>query len=129
MIELEEPAWRARAAAHQVIAHLHGRPRTLGGGFHHVQALALLARADRDPARLDEALSVFRERSQLNFDQLWFDGEDMALAQAALAAEVLGREDAPALLREAAALGSGEAARRPVSCRSSQLSCARRCTS
>lgn len=112
-VAVDQGDWpAARAAAHQVIAHLHGRPRTLGGGFHHAQALALLARADRDPARLDEALSVFRERPRLNFDQLWFDGEDMALAQAALAAEVLGREDAPALLREAAALGSGEAVRR-----------------
>jgi tetratricopeptide (TPR) repeat protein len=102
----------ARAAAHQVSAQLKGRPRTLGGGFYHAQALALLAWADADPRLLDEALAFFRDRPRLNFDALWFDGRDTVLTQLGRAAGALGRRaQAHELIQEAAALGSYEAAR------------------
>ena len=109
---LDQGDWpAARAALEQVISHLGGRPRTLGGGFFETQALAGLARADRDAARLDEALAFYRTRPRLNFDHIWFDGEEATLVQLALAAAALGRAEARGLLEEARALGSYEAAR------------------
>jgi TolB-like protein len=102
----------ARAAAHQVLAQLAGRPRTLGGGLYHTQALTLAAWADADPRALDEALAFYRDRPRLNFDALWFDGRDTVLTQLGRAARALGREiPARDLLQQAARLGSYEATR------------------
>ena len=101
----------ARAALHQVMAHLAGRSHTLGGGLFQTQALAGLARADRDAARFDEACAFYRERAHLNFDALWFDGEEAAVLQLARAAAALGRHaEASGLLAQARAMHSWEAA-------------------
>ena len=109
---MDQGDWAAaRAALEQVIAHLRGRPRTLGGGFFLTQALAGLARANADAARLDESLTFYRTRPRLNFDHVWFDGEETTLVQLAHAAAALGRDEAHGLLEEARALGSYEAAR------------------
>ena len=50
----------AGAAFAQAVAHLRGRPRSLGGGHLLVQALAGLARAGSGDAPYDEALALFR---------------------------------------------------------------------
>src|SRR4029453_3273319 len=64
-----------RAAAHaaftQLVAHIKGRERTLGGGFLMVQALAGLARAGDGPAPLAEARRLYEERDRFNFSILW----------------------------------------------------------
>ena len=61
----------AHAAFTQVIAHIKGRERTLGGGHLLVQALAGLARAGDGPQALAEARHLFEHRERFNFSTLW----------------------------------------------------------
>jgi len=86
----------ARAAFQQAAAHLRGRPHGLGEGHLLVQALAGLARLEGSedaPARLDEALSLFRERRTHNFDWLWLCTDDDSRRDLALAARACGRNE------------------------------------
>ena len=89
----------ARAAFQQAAAHLKGRPHGLGEGHLLVQALAGLARVGQlespsdAPARLDEALALFRERRTHNFDWLWLCNDEDSLRDLALAARACGREE------------------------------------
>ena len=61
----------AHAAFTQVVAHIRGRERTLGGGFLMVQALAGLARAGDGSAPLAEARRLYEQRDRFNFSILW----------------------------------------------------------
>jgi tetratricopeptide (TPR) repeat protein len=101
----------ARAAFGQAVAHLRGRPRTLGGGYLLVQALAGLTRAGAGQSHLDEALDRFRKREGANFSWLWMCSEDISLLELSRAALAIGRErEAEELHRAALEAGSREAA-------------------
>ena len=99
----------AAAALRQVVTHLNGRPRTLGGGFLMVQALAGIARADHDPRRLDEAHELFRRRDRFNFAILWTCGDEATLVDLGRSAVALGRTEGATLLDRARSLASYEA--------------------
>jgi serine/threonine protein kinase/tetratricopeptide (TPR) repeat protein len=102
----------ASAALHQLVAHISGRERTLGGGYLVVQALAGLAVADNNPDRLKEARRLFDSRDRFNFSLLWGCTADAALMELARAALALGDPDGTALLARARDAGSYEARRR-----------------
>ena len=91
----------AAAALHQVMAHLHGRPRTLGGGFLMVQALAGLVRAGGNPGQFEQALRLFRERDRFSFAILWTCSDEATLVELGRAAIARGRPDAVALHEQA----------------------------
>jgi len=101
----------ARAALWQVLGHVRGRDRMLGGGHLVVQALAGLARAGDGPATYEEATRLWETRRGFDFS-LGFACDDAttitALAHAAIA---LGLQVGPALLEQACAAGSPEACR------------------
>ena len=75
----------AHAAFTQLVAHIKGRERTLGGGFLMIQALAGLARAGAGPASLAEAWRLYEQRDRFNFSILWTcdDGTTLRDLQAA----------------------------------------------
>ena len=99
----------AVAALHQVVAHLGGRPRTLGGGFLMVQALAGLARAGEDAQRYEDAVRMFTCRDRFSFSILWTCDEATTLVELGRAAIGLGRPDGPRLLAQARQAASLEA--------------------
>ena len=99
----------ASAALRQVIAHLRGRPRTLGGGFLMTQALAGLARAGEGPHYFDEAVHLFEERGPLSFAILWTCSEETTLVELGRAAFALGRHDGTPMLERARDAESFEA--------------------
>lgn len=85
-------AQAAEAAFHQLVLHLQGRARTLGGGFLLCQALAGLARATSNAAPFDEAMQRFARRDAYDWSWLWMAEEFIALHDMAAAARVLGRD-------------------------------------
>jgi serine/threonine protein kinase/tetratricopeptide (TPR) repeat protein len=100
----------ARAAFGQAIGHVHGRRRTLAGGWLVTQALAGLAAADDEQFTLDEAMRLYEQRDRFDFSWLWFCSEDVTLMDLARAAWKIGRKDDASRLREqAASKGSLEA--------------------
>ena len=100
----------AGAAFAQAVAHLRGRPRSLGGGHLLVQALAGLSRAGSGEAAFDEALALFRTRSGHDFSFMWVCTDGVSLLELSRAAAALGKEsEAANFLEEARAAGSREA--------------------
>ena len=91
----------ARASFTQALAHLHGRPRGLGGGQLIVQALAGLARATNQRGFFDEAQELFRSRSGYDFSALWTCTDALSRVELARTAAAFGQPDALALLTEA----------------------------
>ncbi|HYJ32645.1 MAG TPA: tetratricopeptide repeat protein, partial [Candidatus Binatia bacterium] len=83
----------ARAAFGQLIAHVKGRPRALGGGHLMVQGLAGLARATRSAADLDRAIALASGRKGYDFSWSWSCSEGQTLAELAEACRVLGRDE------------------------------------
>jgi TolB-like protein/tetratricopeptide (TPR) repeat protein len=104
--QADRPA--ARAAFTQAVSHLTGRPRTLGGGFLMVQALAGLAITD-SPGHLDEADGLFERRDRYNFAMAWGAAPEFALVDLARAAMALGRPGVTERLEQARATGNLEA--------------------
>jgi len=101
----------ADAAFSQAALHLEGRPRTLGGGYLMVQALAGLARTRREDAKFLEALELIDNRKRLNFSYFWTCGDGPTQLDLARAAAAVGRTgDAAMLLERAVLSGSAEAA-------------------
>jgi tetratricopeptide (TPR) repeat protein len=100
----------ARAAFTQTLAHLRGRPRTLGGGYLAVQALAGLARAGEGQAPLIEARQLFERRDRFNFSLLWTCDDATTLVELARAARLFSEPYIDLLLR-ARDRGSYEARR------------------
>ena len=101
----------ARAALHQLLAHVAGRERTLGGGHLVVQAMAGLARAGEGAAWLDDALQLFEKRDRYNFSLMWGADDGTTLYELGRAAAALNRPEAEGLLRRACAAGSPDARR------------------
>lgn len=99
----------ARAALHQVLAHIRGRERTLGGGFLVVQAMAGLARAGEGEQWLEDARRLFAARDRFNFSLLWTCSDDVTLVELARAALAAHSPDAPDILKRARDAGSFEA--------------------
>lgn len=98
----------AHAALTQVLAHIRGRERTLGGGFLVVQALAGLSRCGSGEASLDQAMRLLQDRDRFNFSLLWTCNEETTLVELARAAAAVGRP-ADAMLARARDAGSYEA--------------------
>jgi serine/threonine protein kinase len=98
----------AHAALIQVLAHVRGRERTLGGGFLAVQALAGLARAGDGAPSLAEAVRLFRDRDRFNFSLLWTCNDETTLVELARSARALGLPD-DGMLERARDAGSYEA--------------------
>ncbi|HWZ84863.1 MAG TPA: protein kinase, partial [Thermoanaerobaculia bacterium] len=106
----QEDGPAAAAAFAQAIAHLRGRPRSLGGGHLLVQALAGLARASADATPLEEALALFRTRTGHDFSFMWACTDDVTLLELSRAAAAVGSgSEAARLLEAALAAGSREA--------------------
>jgi len=80
----------AGVAFHQAVAHLRGRPRTLGGGYLLVQALSGLARAG-EGAAFEEAIGLWNSRAGHDFSFMWSCTPDVTLAELSRAARGLGR--------------------------------------
>jgi eukaryotic-like serine/threonine-protein kinase len=100
----------ARAALHQVLAHVHGRERTLGGGFLLTQAMAGLARAGEGVEWFEKARQLFDRRDRFNFSVLWGCSDETTLVELGRAAlAVAHHEDGVALLARARDAGSFEA--------------------
>ena len=100
----------ARAAYGQAIAHVHGRQRTLAGGWLVTEALAGLAVAGEGPFKFDEAIQLYEQRDRFDFSWLWFCADDVTLLDLARAAWALGRKDEARRFRQkAASKGSLEA--------------------
>jgi tetratricopeptide (TPR) repeat protein len=99
----------ARAALHQVLAHVQGRERALGGGHLVVQALAGLARAGESVARFNEAHQLFAARDRFNFSAGSTTDDATTLTALAQAARALGLPIASDLLIRARDAGSYEA--------------------
>ena len=104
-------AGAAGAALHQVLAHLAGRERTLGGGFLAAQAMAGLARAGEGVRWLDDARRLFARRERFNFAVAFICSDESTLIELARAALQVGSPDAPELLERACEAGSFEARR------------------
>ncbi|MEO6238462.1 MAG: protein kinase [Vicinamibacterales bacterium] len=98
----------AHAALTQVLAHLRGRERTLGGGFLAIQALAGLARSGDGESSLSEALRLFFDRDRFNFSLLWTCNDETTLVELARAASFLGLPD-KGMMQRARDAGSYEA--------------------
>ena len=79
----------AHAACTQAVAHLQGRPRTLGGGWLMIRALAGLARSGGGEEPYGEATALFERRDRYNFSWLPLLSQDAAL----LAAQARGEVD------------------------------------
>jgi len=100
----------AGAAFAQAIAHLRGRPRSLGGGHLLVQALAGISRTGSGEALFEEALALFRSRSGHDFSFIWVCTDGVTLLELSCAAAALGRvSEADAFLEQARAAGSPQA--------------------
>jgi serine/threonine protein kinase/Flp pilus assembly protein TadD len=89
----------AHAASTQVLAHIRGRERTLGGGFLVVQALAALARAGEGQESLAHAMRLFEERDRFNFSLLWTCNDETTLVDLARASAALGLPGVEMLVR------------------------------
>ena len=99
----------ADAAFAQAVAHLRGRPRSLGGGHLLVQALAGLSRAGSGDAPFEEARALFGTRSGHDFSFMWACTDGVTLLELARAAAAVGRSSESAgLLERARAAGSAE---------------------
>jgi serine/threonine-protein kinase len=83
----------ARAAFGQLIAHVKGRPRALGGGHLMAQGLAGLARATRSGADLDRAIALAVDRQGYDFSWSWSCSEGQTFSELAEACRALGRAD------------------------------------
>jgi hypothetical protein len=102
----------AQAAYGQAVAHVHGRPRTLGGGWLLVQALAGLARAGDGESSYNEARRLHRERNRFDFSWFPMCTNDVTSLDLSRAASAIGREQESCILRQRAAeMGSIEAQR------------------
>jgi serine/threonine-protein kinase len=88
----------AAAAIAQAIAHLKGRPRTLGGRYLLARALAGLARAGDGDAALERGVAAL-EGEAYDASWLWCATRGHALEALAAAADALGRPDRAASLR------------------------------
>ncbi len=99
----------ARAALTQVLAHVRGRDRMLGGGHLAVQALAGLARAGDGAPSWHEAHTLFAARPRFNFSVMGGCDDATSLHALAQAAMVLGLPEAQGLLARAAEAGAYEA--------------------
>jgi hypothetical protein len=99
----------ARAALHQLLGHINGRERTLGGGFLVVQAMAGLARAGEGREWLIKARRLYEERTRLNFSDLWTCADETTLVELGRAALATGDADGVQLLVRARDAGSYEA--------------------
>jgi tetratricopeptide (TPR) repeat protein len=92
----------ASAAFQQAIRHIKGRPRTLAGGTLLVQALAGLARINRDAAAYDEACTRDARRDELDFSWLCMCDDTVTGVDLAVAARALERQpDADRFLERA----------------------------
>ena len=98
----------AHAALTQVLLHLNGRERTLGGGFLAVQALAGLARCGDGEESLVKAMRLFRDRDHYNFSLLWTCNDETTLVELARAAIAFGLPE-QGMLARAQQMGSYEA--------------------
>jgi len=102
----------AQAAYRQAVAHVHGRPRTLGGGWLLVQALAGLARAGDGEPSYTEAQRLHRDRNRFDFSWFPMCTDEVTLMDLSRAASAIGRVDESNVLRQRAAeIGSIEAQR------------------
>jgi eukaryotic-like serine/threonine-protein kinase len=99
----------AGAAFAQVMLQITGRPRTLGGGFLMVQALAGRAIVDGAPGDLDDAQALLDRRDRYSFDLAWTCAPEFCHVDLARAAHALGRPGVTAHLEQARAAGSLEA--------------------
>ena len=100
----------ADAAFAQAVAHLRGRPRSLGGGHLLVQALAGLSRSGSGAVPFEEALALFRTRSGHDFSFMWACTDGVTLLELSRAAAALGKvSEAADFLEQARAAGSREA--------------------
>ena len=106
----QKDALAAQAAFSQAVLHLRGRPRTLGGGYLLVQALAGLSRAGAGSGPLEEGLALWRARTGHDFSFMWVCTDDVTLFELSRAAAAIGRaSDATGLFEKARAAGSREA--------------------
>jgi adenylate cyclase len=111
-LDANNPA-AASAAFGQVLAQMQGRSRTLSCGHFVVQALAGLARANRETAAFDEARRLFDARAVYNFEPFFGATDDLTLTELALGAESVYRlNDASVLRSRADASTTAELARR-----------------
>jgi hypothetical protein len=99
----------ARAALEQVLAHIRGRDRTLGGGHLVVQALAGVARAGGGIERFNEAEQLYAGRARFNFGLIGGCDEGTTLTALARAALALDLPSAAGLIRRARDAGAYEA--------------------
>ncbi len=95
----DDPA-AALAAFRQALAHLQGRRQALGCGHLYTQALAGLARAEKDGALLDEALTLLESREGFDFSFFWGCTANVTLTELARSAESLGRREKAEVLRQ-----------------------------
>ena len=106
----QKDAPAAQAAFAQAVAHLRGRPRSLGGGHLLVQALAGVARAGGGQAPFEEAAGLDAGRRGHDFSFMWACTDDVTLLELSRAAAAVGRSDLAAdLFARARAAGSREA--------------------
>jgi len=89
----------ARAALTQVISHIRGRERTLGGGFLIIQALAGLTRGGEGEEPFAQAMELFEKRDRYNFSLLQTCDEPTTLVELARASATLGRPAGEMLAR------------------------------
>lgn len=82
----------AAAAFQQVVSHVTGRPRTLGGGLYLVQALAAYARATGRRDALHEAAHALESRSTYDYSWACLASMPETLVELAIAAAALGRQ-------------------------------------
>ncbi len=93
----------AQAAFTQAVAHLKGRPRTLGGRHFLVRALAGLSRLGADESIYLEGKRILEGGDAYDSSWLWCARTREARTALADAAAALGREDDAAALRKASA--------------------------
>lgn len=97
----------ARAAFQQVLSQARGRPRTRACGHVVVEALAGLARANRDPSTFVDACHLFESRATFNFEPFFGMLDELTLFELAYTAHALGfADEARALLGRAHDAGS-----------------------
>ncbi len=100
----------ARSAFTQAVLHSRGRNRARAIGHPFVHALCGLAETDQDEKSFREALSLFRDRAEFNFDWFWNCSDDSTLLALARGAAAIGKIDlARQLHKEALDCGSTEA--------------------
>jgi TolB-like protein/tetratricopeptide (TPR) repeat protein len=99
----------AAAILRQLLAHVHGRYRTLGGGYLAVAATAALTRAAEGPEHLVAARRLFEQRDRYNFSTFFQCSSETALLELARAAAMVAANDAQELFDRAARAGAYEA--------------------